>query len=253
MGESPDGAWRLQCRPSRVDAQSVKLRRSTLDRIATAYAEAVAVGDYESAEGWLATAAFVEDRRGPRPSPLRSTSGHQVLGQGPEPRDGPGHDVVARGVEPEPGATFDRRSSSSSKAPRSLTRWTCPRRGHVRREPELMVVHVFTEVAPPWDHQRIRPGSAGTHDRAGSSMTDDDRRLAEQPLSRSTGSTSNPSATPGGVEVPYWMTTRTSGCARPIGRPTPRPDRMGDDRSPPRRARSAVPRSQQRPDQVAPG
>jgi hypothetical protein len=41
----------------------VKLRRSTLDRIATAYAEAVATGDFESAEGWLATATFVDDRR----------------------------------------------------------------------------------------------------------------------------------------------------------------------------------------------
>ena len=41
----------------------MKLRKTTLDRIAGAYAEAIAVGDYESAEGWLATAAFVADRQ----------------------------------------------------------------------------------------------------------------------------------------------------------------------------------------------
>jgi hypothetical protein len=44
----------------------VKLRKSTLDRVATAYAEAVAMGDFDSAEGWLATAAFVADREGNR-------------------------------------------------------------------------------------------------------------------------------------------------------------------------------------------
>lgn len=44
----------------------MKLRRSTLDRIATAYADAVAIGDFESAEGWLATASFVQDRQNDR-------------------------------------------------------------------------------------------------------------------------------------------------------------------------------------------
>ena len=41
-------------------------RVSTLDRIAVAYAEAVAIGDFDAAEGWLATAAFVVDREGAR-------------------------------------------------------------------------------------------------------------------------------------------------------------------------------------------
>jgi hypothetical protein len=40
----------------------VKLRTSTLDLLAREYAEAVADGDFERAEGWLATAAFVADR-----------------------------------------------------------------------------------------------------------------------------------------------------------------------------------------------
>ncbi len=44
----------------------MKLRKSTLDRVASAYADAVAMGDFESAEGWLATAAFVADREGNR-------------------------------------------------------------------------------------------------------------------------------------------------------------------------------------------
>jgi hypothetical protein len=44
----------------------VKLRASTLDRIATAYAEAVASGDFESAEGWLAAASFVAEREAER-------------------------------------------------------------------------------------------------------------------------------------------------------------------------------------------
>ena len=51
---------------SPVDTTSVKLRRSTLDRIATAYAEAVAAGDFDAAEGWIATAAFAADRQGDR-------------------------------------------------------------------------------------------------------------------------------------------------------------------------------------------
>jgi hypothetical protein len=40
----------------------VKLRPSTLDRVATAYAEAVAAGDLEAAEGWFATARYVAER-----------------------------------------------------------------------------------------------------------------------------------------------------------------------------------------------
>ena len=50
----------------RADTSYVKLRASTLDRIATAYAEAVASGDFESAEGWLATASFVAEREAER-------------------------------------------------------------------------------------------------------------------------------------------------------------------------------------------
>ena len=50
----------------RADTSYVKLRASTLDRIATAYAEAIASGDFESAEGWLATASFVAEREAER-------------------------------------------------------------------------------------------------------------------------------------------------------------------------------------------
>jgi hypothetical protein len=49
-----------------ADITEVKLRASTLDRIAAAYAEAVAIGDFESAEGWLATASFVAEREAER-------------------------------------------------------------------------------------------------------------------------------------------------------------------------------------------
>jgi hypothetical protein len=47
---------------SPADTSGMKRRASTLDRIGIAYAEAVASGDLESAEGWLATAAFVAER-----------------------------------------------------------------------------------------------------------------------------------------------------------------------------------------------
>jgi hypothetical protein len=40
----------------------VKLRATTLDRIASAYADAVAAGDFAAAEGWLATAWLVAER-----------------------------------------------------------------------------------------------------------------------------------------------------------------------------------------------
>jgi hypothetical protein len=46
----------------------VKLRPTTLDRIATAYAEAVAAGDLDAAEGWFATARYVADREADRRS-----------------------------------------------------------------------------------------------------------------------------------------------------------------------------------------
>jgi hypothetical protein len=44
----------------------VKLRASTLDRVATAYAEAVADGDLDAAEGWFATARYVAQREADR-------------------------------------------------------------------------------------------------------------------------------------------------------------------------------------------
>jgi hypothetical protein len=41
----------------------VKLRNTTLERIEQAFAEAVAAGDHEAAEGWIATAVFVSARQ----------------------------------------------------------------------------------------------------------------------------------------------------------------------------------------------
>ncbi len=38
------------------------MRASTLDRVVSAYAEAVANGDLEAAEGWIVTASYVADR-----------------------------------------------------------------------------------------------------------------------------------------------------------------------------------------------
>jgi hypothetical protein len=40
----------------------MKPRASTADRIEAAFAAAVASGDYDAAEGWLATARYVADR-----------------------------------------------------------------------------------------------------------------------------------------------------------------------------------------------
>jgi hypothetical protein len=47
----------------------VKLRTSTLDLLAREYAQAVADGDFERAEGWLATAALVANREVDRGMP----------------------------------------------------------------------------------------------------------------------------------------------------------------------------------------
>jgi hypothetical protein len=49
----------------------VKLRNTTLGRIEQAFAAAVAAGDYEAAEGWLATALFVADRQADRKGEAR--------------------------------------------------------------------------------------------------------------------------------------------------------------------------------------
>jgi len=45
-----------------ADTPRMGLRISTLDRIAGSFADAVAAGDFEAAEGWLATARYVERR-----------------------------------------------------------------------------------------------------------------------------------------------------------------------------------------------
>jgi hypothetical protein len=50
----------------------VKLRNTTLERIERAFAEAVATGDHEAAEGWVATALFVADRQSDRRAARKS-------------------------------------------------------------------------------------------------------------------------------------------------------------------------------------
>ena len=53
----------LQAWPRYTDTSNVKLRRtSTDDRIARAFADAVAAGNHEAAEGWVAVAALRADR-----------------------------------------------------------------------------------------------------------------------------------------------------------------------------------------------
>ena len=47
----------------------MKLLTSTLDLIEREFAEAVARGDYDAAEGWLATAAHVKAREAVEPRP----------------------------------------------------------------------------------------------------------------------------------------------------------------------------------------
>jgi hypothetical protein len=44
----------------------VKLRASTPDLVAKAFADAVAAGEHEAAEGWLAVAAYAEERHAAR-------------------------------------------------------------------------------------------------------------------------------------------------------------------------------------------
>ena len=54
---------------------SVKTRSSTLDLLAAEFAAAVAEGDMDKAEGWLATATLVAARQAevaPAPAPTRS-------------------------------------------------------------------------------------------------------------------------------------------------------------------------------------
>ena len=52
--------------PSGADTWRVKLRPTTLDRIARAFAEAVACGDFAAAEGWLVAARHAADREADR-------------------------------------------------------------------------------------------------------------------------------------------------------------------------------------------
>lgn len=67
-GERPGGAGRMpfQNVPTPADTPRMSLRISTLDRIAGSFADAVAVGDFEAAEGWLATARYVARREADR-------------------------------------------------------------------------------------------------------------------------------------------------------------------------------------------
>lgn len=56
----------FQNHPPGADTPGMNLRPSTLDRIASSFADAVASGDYEAAEGWMATARYVERRKADR-------------------------------------------------------------------------------------------------------------------------------------------------------------------------------------------
>lgn len=53
----------------------VKLRPTTLDRIARAFAEAVACGDLAAAEGWLVAARHAADREADRSGVADSVRG----------------------------------------------------------------------------------------------------------------------------------------------------------------------------------
>jgi hypothetical protein len=55
----------------------MKFRTSTLDLIAKEYAEAMASGEFERAEGWFATARLAASREADRSqAPDRSSVGH---------------------------------------------------------------------------------------------------------------------------------------------------------------------------------
>jgi hypothetical protein len=53
----------------------VKLRQSTLDRIAEAFAQAVARGDFAAAEGWLVAARHAARREADRSPVLERARG----------------------------------------------------------------------------------------------------------------------------------------------------------------------------------
>ena len=56
----------LQSVATSADTREVKLRTSTTELLARAFAESVAAGDLQAAEGWLATAEMVARRQDDR-------------------------------------------------------------------------------------------------------------------------------------------------------------------------------------------
>ena len=66
--------WALQPVPPSADMEQVKLRTPTLDLIVTEYANAVASGEFERAEGWLAVAEFAAVRQADRTRGARARS-----------------------------------------------------------------------------------------------------------------------------------------------------------------------------------
>jgi len=45
----------------------MRLRKTTLDKIASEYAKAITLGEFERAEGWFAVARFAASREADRP------------------------------------------------------------------------------------------------------------------------------------------------------------------------------------------
>jgi hypothetical protein len=64
-----------------ADTPGMNLRTSTLDRIAGSFADAIASGDFEAAEGWMATARYVERRQADmrQASPRRLRPARRIL------------------------------------------------------------------------------------------------------------------------------------------------------------------------------
>jgi hypothetical protein len=56
------GHTRVKFRAYAADMREVMSKPSTLDQIAEDFAEAVAAGDFEAAEGWIATALLASQR-----------------------------------------------------------------------------------------------------------------------------------------------------------------------------------------------
>jgi hypothetical protein len=51
----------------------MRLRKTNLDKIAAEYAKALALGEFERAEGWFAVARFAAEREADRPRQVRAT------------------------------------------------------------------------------------------------------------------------------------------------------------------------------------